>query len=201
MSSPNNEVPNQSIQKPVIKKRKTKVKFTPLEDKLLQVLVENSTEIDWNAIAAQFYKRNARQCRERWQNYVNPQIRNKEWKPEEDQEILMKVGLVGFHWNAIARTMNGRSGNAVRNRYMALQRQMKKQQSFDSVPTNNQTSPYINHDLHDQYNHENAMENSTNQQNQQVDADCENISKIAESSIFDDLFDQETFDIFENVFF
>ena len=122
-----------STQKTQRKKKTTKVKFSPQEDALLRLLVDNSKEIDWNAIAKRFYKRTPRQCRERWQNYVNPNLSNREWKPEEDQDIIIKVSLIGPHWNAIARTLKGRSGNAVRNRYLMLQRQLKRTIQQDEI--------------------------------------------------------------------
>lgn len=103
-----------------------KSKFTPEEDKKLVELVNNSTDVDWNKIAAQFTNRNPRQCRERWQNYLNPSLTNNNWTEEEDQLILERFKEMGPHWNAIGRTFVGRSGNAVRNRYLVLMRHQQK---------------------------------------------------------------------------
>ena len=103
-----------------------KSKFTPEEDKKLIELVNNSPDVDWNKIAAQFTNRNPRQCRERWQNYLNPALSSNNWTEEEDQLILERFKEMGPHWNAIGRTFVGRSGNAVRNRYLVLMRHQQK---------------------------------------------------------------------------
>lgn len=114
---------------PVFKQSQPKIvksKFTPEEDKKLIELVSNATDVDWNKIAAQFSNRNPRQCRERWQNYLNPALTSNNWTEEEDQLILERFKEMGPHWNAIGRTFVGRSGNAVRNRYLVLMRHQQK---------------------------------------------------------------------------
>ena len=104
-----------------------KSKFTPEEDKKLLSLVQNATDVDWSFIASQLPNRNPRQCRERWQNYLNPDLKAQIWTEEEDRLILERYNEMGPHWNAIGRTFVGRSGNAVRNRYLVLMRHQKKQ--------------------------------------------------------------------------
>ena len=105
-----------------------KCKFTPDEDKRLIELVNASHDIDWSYISSQIPNRNPRQCRERWQNYLNPKLKNKTWTEEEDRLIIERYHEMGPHWNAIGRTFDGRSGNAVRNRYLVLMRHMQKKQ-------------------------------------------------------------------------
>ena len=105
-----------------------KSKFTPEEDKRLIELVNASHDIDWSYISSQIPNRNPRQCRERWQNYLNPKLKNKTWTEEEDRLIIERYHEMGPHWNAIGRTFDGRSGNAVRNRYLVLMRHMQKKQ-------------------------------------------------------------------------
>lgn len=105
-----------------------KSKFTPEEDKKLISLVENAKDVDWSYIASQLPNRNSRQCRERWQNYLNPELKNQTWTEEEDQLILDRYNEMGPHWNAIGRTFVGRSGNSVRNRYLVLMRHQQKKQ-------------------------------------------------------------------------
>ena len=87
---------------------------------------------------------------------------------------------------------------------------MKKQQSLDSASnTYQQQQPAtINNMVQDasmQCTQEPVVVNVQNQTKPQMNIDYENLSKIAETSvqcpIFDELFDQETFDLFDNVFF
>jgi Rps23 Pro-64 3,4-dihydroxylase Tpa1-like proline 4-hydroxylase len=59
-------------------------KFLKAEDDLLRRLVEQSGETNWNLISSFMNGRNARQCRERYKNYLSPQLHNSPWTTAED---------------------------------------------------------------------------------------------------------------------
>jgi hypothetical protein len=99
-----------------------KSKFDPKEDHLLTELVTKMGPVDWHQIATQIPGRNARQCRERWNNYVNPVLVKEEWRSEEDERLMRKYRELGPKWYAIAGFFEGRSKNDIRNRFSALQR-------------------------------------------------------------------------------
>ena len=62
-----------------------------------------------------------KQCRRRWQNYLNCD-NNKQggWSPEEDEVLMREHKIVGNKWTEIAKAVGGRTDNAVKNRYAAL---------------------------------------------------------------------------------
>ncbi|KAH0788933.1 Myb-like DNA-binding domain containing protein [Histomonas meleagridis] len=66
--------------------------------------------------------RNPRQCRERWNNYVNPDLRKDPWTPEEDKILEEKYAEIGPKWNKLARFLSNRSDNSIRNRWMMISR-------------------------------------------------------------------------------
>ena len=103
-------------------KKAKKCKFTPEEDEKLKELVSLHGENDWSFIAKQMENRNARQCRERWRNYMNPKLCNDNWTPLEDQQLLERYNQIGPHWNVIGRAFPNRSINCVRNRVIKLLR-------------------------------------------------------------------------------
>ena len=109
-----------------------KNKFTAEEDKLLIELASKSKVHNWNDIAEQLGTRNARQCRERWNNYLNPTLRNDPWTEEEDRLLLEKHRELGTHWNKISKSFKNRSDNSIRNRWQLLMRHMEKQQGNSS---------------------------------------------------------------------
>ena len=80
-----------------------KNKFTPEEDKKLQSLIQKYGAGDWLNISQMMGTRNPRQCRERWNNYLNPQLRVDPWTIEEDKLLVMKYQELGPHWAKIAR--------------------------------------------------------------------------------------------------
>ena len=104
------------------KRPSTKRPFTKAEDEILQKLVQQSEIPDWSQIAKQIPGRNSRQCRERWQNYIDPSINQQQWTEDEDKLLLKKYQELGPSWSMISRFFNGRTGNTVRNRYLKLTR-------------------------------------------------------------------------------
>ena len=117
---------HQFIPQPPQPTKPAKSKFTLEEDEVLTQLVMTSVVLDWNQIAAKMPNRNPRQCRERWQNYLDPHLTQNEWTEEEDKLIIQKQEELGPRWNAIARFFKGRSGNSIRNRYLMIQRHNEK---------------------------------------------------------------------------
>jgi hypothetical protein len=68
----------------------------------------------------------ARQCRERWRNYLSPELEHDEWTEEDDRKLLRGFEHFGTRWTLIAETFSGRSGNTIRNRYFLLQRRNQR---------------------------------------------------------------------------
>jgi hypothetical protein len=102
-----------------------KSKFQPWEDARLLQVVQRLGPTNWHEIAIHLPGRNARQCRERWSNYVNPNLLKTEWTEAEDDILLRAYQEVGPKWFMIASYLPGRSKNGVKNRYFTLQRRTK----------------------------------------------------------------------------
>jgi hypothetical protein len=71
----------------------------------------------WEAIAKFMPNRTARQCRDRYKNYLLDSLVCDAWAPEEDALIVEKFREIGPKWVEIAKYLNGRSGNHVKNRW------------------------------------------------------------------------------------
>ena len=111
--------------------KQTRSMFTASEDKKLLKLVEEAgKKPNWRAISIIMKTRTPRQCRERYQNYLNPSLEHENWTPDEDQLIMEKFQELGPKWNLIAKFLHGRTGNATRNRYQSLQRKLRKQEKL-----------------------------------------------------------------------
>ncbi|MDR2628737.1 MAG: SANT/Myb domain-containing protein, partial [Puniceicoccales bacterium] len=68
---------------PVPLQRRTKHLFTPDEDAQLRALVAEYGTDDWSQIALDMPGRTGRQCRDRWVNYLNPDISLLSWTKAE----------------------------------------------------------------------------------------------------------------------
>lgn len=92
-------------------------RFTLEEDRQLKSLVDKIGVKLWDEIALHMPNRTARQCRDRYYNYLFKEITHQPWTPEEDRLILEKYKEFGPHWVKIAKFLNGRSGNNIKNRW------------------------------------------------------------------------------------
>jgi hypothetical protein len=107
---------------PMLRTYTPKAKFEQQEDILLIAAVRSHGTADWSLIATAMPGRTARQCRERWNNYVNPSLNNEEWTDDEDALLLEKFREFGPKRHLIARYFKGRARNKIRNRIFAMQR-------------------------------------------------------------------------------
>jgi myb proto-oncogene protein len=103
--------------------RKGKGSWTSEEDKLLASVVEEKGAKNWaTSIAVVLANRTGKQCRERWCNHLNPQLKRTPWTLEEENQLKRLHATHGNKWAEIARDMHGRSDNQVKNHWYAALR-------------------------------------------------------------------------------
>lgn len=92
------------------------------DEKLKRTVSEIGTE-NWNEVAKYIDNRNGKQCRERWLNHLNPNIRvlpfsnlkKNKWTKEEERIIKDLQGKVGNKWSLISKSITGRTANSIKN--------------------------------------------------------------------------------------
>jgi hypothetical protein len=100
--------------------RRVKRKFTPEEDDVIMAMVESQGAKHWRVIAEHLGGRTARQCRERWLNYLSPSVTKASWTEPEDALLREKVTELGPQWSRIARLFAGRTDIALKHRHLKL---------------------------------------------------------------------------------
>jgi hypothetical protein len=103
-----------------------RTRFTNQEDQCLLHLVAQYGTQNWRQISHLIRSRNPRQCRERYQNYLNPALRHNNWTADEDSLLEQKYREFGCKWNTIAKFFINRSDTALRNRWMVLNRRQTR---------------------------------------------------------------------------
>jgi hypothetical protein len=78
--------------------------------------------------------RNAKQCREHWNCYLNPSLKKGPWRPEEDNLLLrcIRDNRGSKKWSEIVKHFDGRTENALKNRYTLIIDKQKRQHKHRS---------------------------------------------------------------------
>lgn len=111
-------------------------RFSKEEDELLKMLVNSQSQPKWSEIAQHFHNRTARQCRERYNNYLRPDLINGPWTVEEDELLIQLYELHGPKWSLISQNFNSRSSVNVKNHYSSLSSQKLMKTRKDNNNTN-----------------------------------------------------------------
>jgi hypothetical protein len=126
MFSPSLTSPNDGPEQPPLSRatdeRQPHAKFTASEDTQLRSLVGLFGSHDWYAISLRMPGRSARQCKERWLNYLNPTLNTTAWTLEEDTLLFEKQREYGSRWTQIAKFFPNRTDGMIKNRFNQLHR-------------------------------------------------------------------------------
>lgn len=121
MAEPKEDAPRKSAPGSCVRS-----KFSKTDDEMLIALVKESTEegrpgdIDWKKLAEKL-GRTSRQCRERYRNYLSPDLDNRPWSKEEDARLKYEVERIGCRWVRMAKEFQGRSHVSLKNRWSLLE--------------------------------------------------------------------------------
>ena len=87
------------------------------EDKLLKQWVKLNGPKDWEACGRFIHGRKGKQCREHWNNCLNPELKKGCWSPEEDFLIMFFYEKCKGSWKKIVPLFQGRIENSIKNRF------------------------------------------------------------------------------------
>ena len=94
------------------------------EDKLLIEWVNKNGPRKWNQCCEYIHGRSGKQCREHWNNCLNPGLVKGEWTAEEDFLIMHFYQKYNGSWKKIVNLFNGRTENSIKNRFFSQLRKI-----------------------------------------------------------------------------
>ncbi|KAF2094894.1 hypothetical protein NA57DRAFT_45505 [Rhizodiscina lignyota] len=93
--------------------------WTNIEDEILKAAISKYGLNQWARVSSLLARKTPKQCKARWTEWLDPNIKKIEWSKEEDEKLLHLAKLMPTQWRTIAPIV-GRTATQCLERYQKL---------------------------------------------------------------------------------
>ncbi|PNY29675.1 Pre-mRNA splicing factor CEF1 [Tolypocladium capitatum] len=93
--------------------------WTNIEDEILKASVSKYGLNQWARVSSLLARKTPKQCKARWNEWLDPGIKKIEWSKDEDEKLLHLAKIMPTQWRTIAPIV-GRTANQCLERYQKL---------------------------------------------------------------------------------
>ena len=104
--------------------------WTEEEDKLLLEWVRVHGPNKWTECSRRIVGRCGKQCRERWMNTLDPQVKRGNWEQGEQSVIFEQMKINWSSWALISKELPGRTENSIKNYFYSSIRRLRATEIF-----------------------------------------------------------------------
>lgn len=90
------------------------------EDEILKAAVMKYGKHQWARVASLLNRKSAKQCKARWNEWLDPSVKKVEWSREEEEKLLHLAKLMPSQWKTIAASLEGRTAIQCQEHYERL---------------------------------------------------------------------------------
>ncbi|KAH7145772.1 pre-mRNA splicing factor component-domain-containing protein [Dactylonectria estremocensis] len=104
--------------------------WTNIEDEILKASVSKYGLNQWARVSSLLARKTPKQCKARWNEWLDPSIKKIEWSKDEDEKLLHLAKIMPTQWRTIAPIV-GRTANQCLERYQKLLDEAEARESSD----------------------------------------------------------------------
>lgn len=112
LNNENNFLTNNRI---FISRSYSRTRWTSEENKKLMDHVMKNGPRKWKKIAYELKNKTTQQCRDHYNDVLDPKIKNVVWTNDEEKILLLKYEEYGPHWSKIKVFLPGRTAGMIKN--------------------------------------------------------------------------------------
>lgn len=105
------------------------------EDEILKVAVSKYGLNQWSRVASLLHRKSAKQCKARWNEWLDPSIKKTEWSREEEEKLLHLAKILPTQWRTIASSIGRTASQCLEHYEYLLDQAQKKEEGDDAVPS------------------------------------------------------------------